>query len=126
MKTRFWIFVVLLVVGAVLAGYSSGRYEGVRNTRTETRRFLTELARATDLVTYLDQRGHKEWIGRLTIYGLEPTSDRRARTSSAYGALAGMACVAVGLVGLLSFSAKLASVPVRKDVPPLSLDVSRQ
>lgn len=107
MKSRFWIFVLFLVVGAVLAGYSSGRYEGVRRTRVETKRFLTELVRSTDLATYLDQRGQKEWVGKLAVYGIAgPTSYFHSRTPAVYGTLAGIACVAVGLVGLLPFSRK--------------------
>jgi hypothetical protein len=70
MKSRFWIFIVLVMIGAVLAGYSSGRYEGVRTTRIETHQFLREFASATELDAYLQQRGQKEWSGKLAIYGI--------------------------------------------------------
>jgi len=63
MKSRFWVFILLVMIGAVLAGYSSGRYEGVRTTRIETHQFLTEFASATELDAYLQQRGQKEWSG---------------------------------------------------------------
>lgn len=59
------MFVVLLVVGAALAGYWSGHYEGVRTTRIETQQFLRDFARSTDLETYLQQHGHQEWAGEL-------------------------------------------------------------
>ena len=105
MKTRFWIFAVLLLVGALLAGYASGHYEGVRRTRIETQQFLAEFAAATDLETYLQQRGQKEWSGKLATYGVGgPTSYIHAHTSSAYLILAGIALIAVGFVGLLPFS----------------------
>src|SRR5436190_16051419 len=105
MKPRFWIFAVLLLIGAVLAGYSSGRYEGVRRTRIETQQFLREFASATDLQTYLQQRGQKEWISKLAVYGIGgPTSYFHSKRPSAYAILAGIVCVTVGLVGLLPFS----------------------
>ena len=105
MKSRFWVFAVFLLIGAALAGYSSGHYEGVRKTRIETRQFLREFARTTDLETYLQQRGQKEWSGKLAVYGIGgPTSYIHSYTSSGYLILAGIACVAVGLVGLLSVS----------------------
>ena len=96
---------MLLLIGAALAGYSSGHYEGVRKTRIETQQFLREFASTTDLETYLQQRGQKEWSGKLAIYGIGgPTSNVHSHTSSAYLILAGIACIAVGLVGLLPLS----------------------
>ena len=57
MNARFWICILFLVVGAGLAGYSSGHYEGVRATRIETQEFLQDFARSTDLEAYLRQHG---------------------------------------------------------------------
>lgn len=102
MKARFWFFALLLLIGAVLAGYSSGHYEGVRSTRIETQHFLREFARTTDLEAYLQQRGQKEWSGRLAVYGIGgPSSYIHSFGFSSYSILAGIACVAVGVVGLL-------------------------
>jgi hypothetical protein len=105
MKSRFWIFIVLLMIGTVLAGYSSGRYEGIRSTRIETQKFLREFASATELDAYLQQRGQKEWSGKLMIYGLGgPSSYIHSKSSASYSIMAGLACVAVGIVGLLALS----------------------
>jgi hypothetical protein len=105
MKSRFWIFIVLVMIGAVLAGYSSGRYEGVRTTRIETHQFLREFASATELDAYLQQHGQKEWSGKLAIYGIGgPSSYIHSKSSFSYSILAGIACVAVGIVGLLVLS----------------------
>jgi hypothetical protein len=105
MKLRFWIFAVLLLLGASLAGYSSGHYEGVRKTRIETQQFLREFTSTTDLETYLQQRGQKEWSGKLAIYGIGgPTSYLHSHTASAYPILGGIACIVTGLVGLLPLS----------------------
>jgi hypothetical protein len=100
MKTRFWIFVLLLISGAVLAGYGSGHHEGVRATGSETRKFLNELARATDLQTYLQQHGHHVWASKLLFYGIRP--DLHSRISANRAILPGIACVAAGIVGLLN------------------------
>src|ERR1041384_2806818 len=101
MKSRFWFFVVLLLTGAVLAGYASGQYEGVRKTHIETQQFLREFARSTDLETYLEQHGQKEWLGKLRVYGIGgPTSYIHSHTPSSYTIMAGIACVSVGLVRL--------------------------
>jgi hypothetical protein len=105
MRSRFWIFIVLVMIGAVLAGYSSGRYEGVRTTRIETQQFLSEFASATELDAYLQQRGQKEWSGKLAIYGIGGTSSYiRAKSSASYSILAGIGCVAAGIVGLIASS----------------------
>lgn len=102
MKARFWFFALLLLIGPLLAGYSSGHYGGVRSTRIETQQFLREFAHATDLETYLQQRGQKEWSARLALYGIGgPSSYIHSYGSSSYSILAGIACVAVGFVGLL-------------------------
>lgn len=101
MKSQFWMFVVLVVIGAVLAGYASGRYEGIRTTRLETQRFLSEFSSATELDAYLQQRGQKQWGGRLTSYGIGgPSSYLHSRSSASYLILAGITCAAVGIVGL--------------------------
>lgn len=105
MKIRFWIFVALLGIGACLAGYSSGHYEGVRTTRIESQLFLRDFARETDLETYLQQHGQEAWVGKLAVYGIGgPTSYIHSYAPSNYATLAGIACVAIGLVGLLSLS----------------------
>jgi len=52
MKPRFWISVVLILPGAGLARYQSGRFNGVENTRIATQQFLNEFARSTDPETY--------------------------------------------------------------------------
>lgn len=109
MKSSLWIFVVLVMIGAVLAGYSSGHYEGVRTTRIETQQFLREFASATELDTYLQQRGQKEWSGKLAIYGIGgPSSYIHSKSSASYSIMAGIACVAVGIVGLLALSRRQA------------------
>jgi len=107
MKTRFWIFVILLVVGAVIAGYSSGYYNGVRQTKIEAQFFLRDFTQATDLETYLQQQGYSDWVGRLRVYGIGgPASYIRSYDASVYTITAGVVCVAVGLVGLLFISRK--------------------
>ena len=114
MKSRFWIFAVTLIVGAVLAGYSSGHYEGVRTTRIETQQFLREFAAATDLDAYLQQRGQKEWSSKLATYGIGGQSSYlQSKSYSSYSSLAGIACIAVGIVGLLALSRK----PYKRPVP---------
>ena len=105
MKTRFWIFIALLIFGAALAGYWSGHYEGVRTTRVETQQFLQDFDRSTDLESYLQQHGQQEWTVKLLVYGIAgPNSYFHSYNSSAYCVLAGIACVAVGIVGLSAFS----------------------
>lgn len=100
-KTHFWFYALLVVLGATMAGYSSGRYEGVRSTRLETQQFLRELARETDLETYLQQRGQKQWTGRLAAYGVAGSQSYiRSFRPSSYLILAGITGVAVGLLGL--------------------------
>lgn len=115
MKSRFWIFILLLMIGAVLAGYSSGHYEGVRTTRIETQQFLREFAGATDLETYLQQHGQKEWTGRLAVYGIGgPDSYIHSYSSSSGLILAGIACVAVSLVGLMALLRRLHEKPAAR------------
>jgi hypothetical protein len=102
MKTRFRIFIFLLLIGAASAGYWSGNYDGVRQIRIETQMFLRDFARSTDVEGYLQQHGQQEWVGRLRAYGIGgPTSYIHYYGGSVYAVLAGIACVAVGLVGLL-------------------------
>jgi hypothetical protein len=113
MKSSLWICVVLVMIGAVLAGYSSGRYEGVRTTRIETQQFLREFSGATELDAYLQQRGQKEWSGKLAIYGIGgPSSYIHSKRASSYSITAGIACVAVGIVGLVALSRRQYQKPV--------------
>jgi hypothetical protein len=113
MKASFWIFVLLVMIGAVLAGYSSGHYEGVRTTRLETQQLLREFAGATDLESYLQQRGQKEWGSKLAIYGIGgPSSYFHSKRSSSFSILAGIACVTIGVVGLLALSRSRHQRPV--------------
>jgi hypothetical protein len=105
MKTLFWTFVILVIIGAAMAGYSSGHYDGVRRTRIETQIFLQDFTRSTEMETYLQQHGYSDWLGRLRVYGfVGPTSYIRSYGVSVYAVSAGVACVAVGLVGLLFMS----------------------
>ncbi|NOS71612.1 MAG: hypothetical protein HOP33_17010 [Verrucomicrobia bacterium] len=108
MKTQFWIFVLLLVIGAVLAGYWSGHYDGVRSTRIETQVFLRDFARSTDLEAYLQQRGQPEWANRIRVYGIGGSSSYiHSYRTSGYAVSAGIGCVGVGLIGLLFLSRRL-------------------
>lgn len=103
MKIGFWLFVVLLVSGGALAGYWSGHYEGVRKTSIETQLFLRELGQETDLENYLKEHGQEKWAGKLRVYGIGgPTSYLHSRSASATATLVGIACVTVGIGGLLS------------------------
>ncbi len=103
MKTQFWIFVILLVGGGVLAGYWSGHYEAVRKTSIETQLFLRDLAHETDLENYLRQHGQEKWAVRLKAYGIGgPTSYFHSRSDSVTSILVGITAVAVGIGGLLS------------------------
>jgi hypothetical protein len=97
MKPRFWISGVLKLIGDVLAGYQSGHSDGVRKTRIETQQFLGEFARPRDLETYLQQRGEPQRTLELTAY--EPGAP--GVHSHGPSGLAGVACVAVGIFGLL-------------------------
>jgi hypothetical protein len=113
MKLRLWSFVVLVMIGAVVAGYCSGRYQGVRSTRIETQQFLREFASATDLDAYLQQRGQKEWSGKLAIYGIGgPSSYIHSKGASSYAILAGIASVAAGVIGLVVLSRRQHERPV--------------
>ena len=113
MKSRLWLFVVLLMIGAVLAGYSSGHYEGVRTTRIETQQFLREFASATDLESYLQQRGQREWSDKLAIYGIGGSSSYiHSKSSASFSIMAGIVCVGVGLAGLLALSRRKHDGPV--------------
>jgi hypothetical protein len=94
-------------MGAVLAGYYSGHYAGVRETRIKTQQFLRDFTRSTDLEPYLEQQGKEEWIGKLAVYGIGGlTSYVHSHASARNAILAGIACVAVGIGGLLAFSRK--------------------
>ncbi len=107
MKTRFWIPVLLLIVGAALAGYWSGHYEGVRTTRIETQQFLRQFVSATDLETYLQAKGQSEWAGKLRVYGIGgPGSYVHSLKPTTYAVLAGVGGVAAGMIGLLALSRK--------------------
>jgi hypothetical protein len=108
MKARFWIFVVLLVTGAAFAGYWSGHYDGVRATHIETQIFLRDFARSTDLEAYLQQHGQQNWAGTLRVYGIGgPSSYIHSYGTSIYAVSAGVACVAIGLFGLLYVSRRI-------------------
>lgn len=89
-----------MVVGAVIAGYQSGRSDGSHTTRLETQQFLIEFARSTDLESYLKQRGEQARILELTAYGIGGPRLRSYGPSSSIGIL----CVAVGIIGLLPLS----------------------
>jgi hypothetical protein len=102
MKRRFWTLIFLSIIGAAVAGYWSGHYDGVRSTCIETHQFLRDFVRSTDLETYLQQHGGQEWSGRLMAYGLVgPTSYIHFYGPSACAVSGGIVCVAIGLVGLL-------------------------
>ena len=102
MKTRFWISVILVVIGAVTIGYSSGHYDGERHARFEANFFLQDFVRSTGVESYLQQRGQSEWLGRFRVYGIGgPTSYFPAMHAAVRTGSVGLICVSVGLIGLL-------------------------
>lgn len=97
MKPRVWIFTSLIMAGALTVGYQAGRSSGAKDTRLEMQQFLKDFALSADLETYFRQRGEPQRFSELTAYGVGAPSSRSHGPSS----LAGIACVAVGILGLL-------------------------
>ncbi len=101
MKIRFWIFLALVVAGAVVLGYWSGQYHGLQRAQLSAHAFLRDFTRSTDLERYLQQRGEQEWLERLNTYGLVgPDSYLRFRQQWTGIMLVGLLFVTSGLVGL--------------------------
>ncbi len=107
MKPRFWISVVLVLIGAGMAGYQSGRFAGEDYTYAATQRFLKDFMRSTDLEAYLQQRGQQQLMFQLTAYD-GPSSQGHSPGVRSQGPslIACVACAAVGIVGLLPLSRK--------------------
>ncbi len=105
MKPRFWISVVLILIGAGMAGYQSGRFAGEDYTCTTTQQFLKEFVRSTDLETYLQQRGQQQLMVQLTAYdGPSSYGHSPGVRSQGPSIIVCVACAAVGIVGLLPLS----------------------
>jgi hypothetical protein len=104
MKPRFWISVMLILIGAGMAGYQSGRFAGEEYSSAGTQRFLKEFVRSADLETYLQQRGQQHLMFQLTAYN--------GVHSSGPSTTVCVACAAVGIVGLLPLARRKHESPV--------------
>lgn len=101
-KIIFWISAALVIFGGVFAGYWSGHYEARRAGANDASKFLREFARSTDQGTYLEQRGQKEWFGKLMVYGLAgPSSPVRTANFHCAAISLGITSLVVGLFGLI-------------------------
>ena len=101
MKLRIWTLIIVTVVGAVVLGYWSGRYHERQYSQLATYKLIDTFISATDVDTYLRNRGQEDWLQRLRRYGLMAKDSYihvRQRWTSLM--LFGLLCVAGGLFGL--------------------------
>ena len=109
-KIIFWISAAFVIFGGVFAGYWSGHYEARRIDASDTSKFLREFARSTDQDIYLQQRGQKEWFGKLMMYGLAGPSSPVPTASFHSAAISvGITCLVIGLFGLMWVSKNVSS-----------------
>jgi hypothetical protein len=103
MKLQFSIYMMLLMLGALFAGYSSGHFEGERTMISHFEYFVRDLVHSPDLDAYLQQHGQQKLAAELKEYGSEsPNSYANAYRSCLYQISAGIVFFAIGLVGLMT------------------------
>ena len=110
MKSKFWFYVILLIAGAVSAGYGSGMYHGRMDAQQDTRNFLQEFRTSTGVDSYLEQKNQDHWSKRLQVYGyVGPDSYTRAGRKWINLMTVGLIGFSLGLVGLarLNFQPKI-------------------
>lgn len=102
MKTKFWTLLLLIIAGAVAAGYGSGMYHGRMEAQKEAKAFLLEFNKSIDLNNYFEQKGQTNWSNRLAMYGdVGPNSHFRVRRKWTNLTLVGLLSFGIGLVGLI-------------------------
>lgn len=102
MKPKFWVFLLLIIIGAVSAGFGSGMYSGRKEGEESARTFLRQFRTETEVDRFLDQKGQGNWSMRLELYGESgPDSYVRAGRKWVRVTTFGLCILLLGLVSLL-------------------------
>ena len=97
---KLWIYLIICVFGATMAGYFSGHYHGTRDAAADASRFSAEFRAETRVEEYLKESGSEKWVGKLNLLGSPRTYMQESRSNVKY-MLIGLAAITGGLVGFV-------------------------